>query len=687
MPSFLFKRGYRLVGCALLLVIARPSEAQPLPEPLGRGVVAVSQGNGDVYVGWRLLLSDPENIAFHVYRTGEGAAPVRITEAPLRESTNLIDRGIDLSGPVRYSVRPVIEGVEGEASPTASVARNGYLSIGLRDDLPVGAMLVGTGDLDGDGEFDFVVKRGAQDIDPSQNGTGTDSYKIEAYLRDGTFLWRYDLGPNIRPGIWYSPLVVYDLDGDGRAEVTLKTAETDADLDGDNITDYRDANGRILSGPEYVTVLDGLTGAVLDRQLWIPRGRVSDWGDAYGNRVNRNMIAVAYLDGVRPSLLLMRGLYDRMAVRALDFRNGGLVERWEWLHPSGGGGFQNFRVADIDGDDRDELVHGSIALDDDGATLWNTGEGHGDRLHLTDIDPAHPGLEIWYVQEDPEDYEHPVNLRDAATGALIWGRGDDGWGDVGRGLAADIDPRYPGLEMWGSRGDLYDAQGRSIGTRLSSVNMALWWDADLLRELLDQNRIDKWDWERGSLTRLLTAQGGYGSRNAPMGYGDILGDWREEVWFVSGNNELRIYTTTIPSDRRFPAFMQDRAYRLSVAAQTVGYMQATQPGFYFGPDMPVASAAETSLPPDRFAVERIAPHPVSDRAAFVLTLPAPGAYDVAVYDLLGRALWNETLNAGAPGRYDFRLDFSDRAAGMYVVTVRHTGSGRMIPHRVVVLHP
>ncbi|WP_166237733.1 rhamnogalacturonan lyase [Paenibacillus turpanensis] len=550
-----------------------------------RGVVAVYQGSGNVYVGWRLLQSDSASTGFNVYRkTGSGSA-VKLNSQPITQSTNWVDTGVSIGQSNSYYVRAVINGQEQAASASFTIPANAparpYISVPLRNDTGQAARMVGTGDLDGDGTMDFVVKRGNGDIDPSQSTIPNETYKLEAYKSDGTFLWRVDLGKNIRPGIWYSPFVVYDLDGDGKAEVATKFGEVNQDWNGDGTTNYFNSDGRVLTGPEYLVILDGQTGAIRDRENWIARGNVCDWGDCYGNRVNRNLIGIAFLDGQRPSLITFRGTYTTLKAEAWNFSGGNLSRKWAWSQ-SGGGGFHNFRAGDIDNDGRDEIINGSVAIDDNGTTLWTTGEGHGDRVHMTDINPDRSGKEIFYIQEDPGDYENPISLREARTGKLIWGQGDDSWADVGRGLAADIDPRYRGLEVWSSKGDLYSSTGTKIGTKPSSVNMAIWWDADVQRELLDGTKIDKWNYSTGTLTRLLTAEGSVGSRSAPMGYGDIIGDWREEVWYIYNNSELRIYTTTIPSQQRFPTFLQDSDYRSSLAAETMGYMQATQPGTYFG---------------------------------------------------------------------------------------------------------
>lgn len=659
-------------------------------ETLNRGVVALPQASGEVYVGWRLLATDQEGIAFNVYRTSNGATS-KLNELPLTESTNFVDAGADLSSENAYFVRPVLDGEEQEASSSfvlpADASTRSYLTIPLQDDLSASARLVATGDLDGDGAYDFVVKRGNLDIDPSQNTqwTEADTYKLEAYKSDGTFLWRFDMGVNIRPGIWYSPFLVYDLDGDGSAEVAAKIGEVGEDWNGDGTTDYREPSGRILSGPEYLVLLDGETGQIEARADWIERGDIADWGDDYGNRANRNMLAVAYLDGEQPSLIMMRGLYggqsgfsSKMEAEAWNYRNGELSLQWDWRRSPGGAGFQNYRVGDVDRDGRHEFVHGSVAIDDDGTTMWATGEGHGDRMHMTDISPQREGLEIWYVQEG--GYEHPVHLRDAATGDLLWGKTGN-WGDVGRGTAADIDPRYEGIEVWASSGNFYSAAGETIGRRPLSVNMAIWWDGDLLRELLDGTEVAKWDWEQFSTDPLLTAQGLVGSRNAPMGYADVFGDWREEVWYVTASGELRIYTTTIPTSHRFATMMHDLDYRTSVAAETNGYMQATQPSFYFGPDMLETSQETTSSPPSGINLQGVFPHPVRHTASAVFEAPMAGRYHVAIYDVLGRVVHERQVHLAAAGRRQLRFDVRDQPGGLYVLTVTSARTGRSATQR------
>lgn len=581
---------------------------QRLMENLGRGLVALRVDINKVYLSWRMLASDPENISFNIYRITDTSAPVKLNSVPIN-ITNFVDTTADLTKTNVYFVKPVINDVELESSapfilPANTPIKN-YLSIPLRQDAVnfqgqvQGARLIGVGDLDGDGEYEFVVKRGDQDLDPSQATYPThkpiETYKLEAYDLNGTFMWRVDLGINIRPGIWYSPFVVYDLDCDGRAEVVTKIGDGAkiltssgeiidlGDINGDGILNYTDNLGRQYFGPEYFAIIDGFSGRVLAIGDWIPMRSWHYWGDDYGNRAHRHYLGIAYVDGYMPSLIVARGTYTELYMDVWNWRNNTLTRVWSW-HRSGGGAFHSIRVGDVDGDSKDEIIHGSIAIDDNGVTIWVTGQGHGDRFHLTDIDPTRPGLEIWYVQERPGINFYGIHLRDAKTGELIWGRSGAGFGDqdIGRGLAADIDPRYPGLECWATRGFLYSARGEEIGPLPSQCNFGIWWDGDLLREHLDATSIAKWNYNNGVFDIIFVMDGcEVGSRNAPMGYGDILGDWREEVWYVdSMRREIRVYITTIPTSIRLTTLMHDPIYRLTVSQETVGYMQSTQISFY-----------------------------------------------------------------------------------------------------------
>jgi len=581
------------VTIGTILLFATGAIAQRQMENLGRGLVAIDQGGGKVYIGWRMLGTDPDNIAFNVYRNN-----ARINSQPITESTNLVDDNGNTSA--TYTVRAVINGAEGETSAPAKVWSQNYVSIPLAT--PDGYMPndASVGDLDGDGEYEIVLHQAGRSRDNAQGGM-TDTPILEAYKLDGTFLWRINLGRNIREGAHYTQFMVYDLDGDGKAEVACKTADGTIDGKGKTIgdpnADYRNSRGYILDGPEFLTVFEGMTGAELVTTHYIPpRGNVSDWGDDNGNRVDRFLTCIAYIDGQRPSLIMCRGYYTRAVLAAWNFRDGKLTHVWTFDSDDGtagnrdyrGQGNHNLAVGDIDGDGKDEIVYGACAIDHDGRGLYSTGLGHGDAMHLSDINPDRAGLEVFAIHERPR-HPYGANLRDAATGKVIWGLQLK---DPGRGLAIDIDLRHRGYECWtNDSAGLYNCKGEKISdAKPRSCNMGIWWDGDVLRELLDGVTIYKWDYTDGRATRLFSAEGcarNNGSKSNPCLAADILGDWREElICRTTNNKELRIFTTTIPTNRRFYTFMHDPVYRLSVAWQNVAYNQPTQTGFYMGDGMP-----------------------------------------------------------------------------------------------------
>jgi rhamnogalacturonan endolyase len=600
--------GIKRVAAALILiqgVLASTVSAQREMEPLGRGVVAIPRGDGKVFVGWRLLGTDPDDIAFNLYRSTAGAPPVKVNPEPLRNATSLVDTDADSKEVLSYLVRPVRDGRELEGCapfslPAGAPARP-YLSLPLQTLPGHTPNDASVGDLDGDGEYEIILKQEMRGRDNSQAGR-TGETKLEAYKLDGRFLWRINLGKNIREGAHYTQFMVYDLDGDDKAEVVCKTADGTVDgmgkPIGDAAADHRNASGFILEGPEFLTVFEGATGKALATAEYLPpRGKVADWGDDRGNRVDRFLAAVAHLDGSRPSVIMCRGYYTRTVLAAWNWRDGSLSNVWTFDSDDGtpgnrsyrGQGNHNLRVGDIDGDGKDEIVYGACAIDDNGKGLYTTGLGHGDAIHLSDIDPDRPGLEVFDIHERPR---HPVGaeFRDARTGALIWGKPSP---DVGRGVSLDIDPRHRGHEMWASGQGLtglWNVKGEQVSDRKPrSCNFAVWWDGDLLREILDGNRISKWNWEDGTETNLVTAEdctSNNSTKSTPCLCADILGDWREEViWRTTDGTELRIYTTTTPTAHRLPTLMHDPIYRLSVACQNVGYNQPTQTGFYLGDGM------------------------------------------------------------------------------------------------------
>jgi rhamnogalacturonan endolyase len=597
-------------AAAALLVLAAGQTAERQMERLGRGVVAVHEGGGKVFVSWRLLGTDPDGIAFNLYRrSGDGEA-VKRNDEPMSGPTCFGDTGADLTLATSYFVRPVLDGREGEASAPFTLAAGApvrpYLSVPLRTPEGYQPNDASVGDLDGDGEYEIVLHQAGRGRDNSRPGT-TDEPILEAYGLDGTFFWRIRLGRNIREGAHYTQFMVHDLDGDGRAEVAAKTADGTVDGQGNVIgdagADHRNASGYVLAGPELLTVFDGRTGAALATAEYVPpRGDVRSWGDDYGNRVDRFLACIAYLDGERPSLVMCRGYYTRAVIAAWNWRGGKLARVWTFDTDDGTPGNREYRgqgnhgigVADVDGDGKDEIVYGSCVIDHDGKGLHSTGLGHGDAMHVSDLDPDRPGLEVFKANGDGPS-PAGIQLRDAATGKQIWGAPSTGRRGAGRALALDIDPRHPGHEMWGKGeglGALHDARGEQISAvSPRSCNMGVWWDGDLLRELLDDTKISKWDWGGGREATLLDAgthgcASNNGSKANPCLCADILGDWREEViWRTRDGKELRIFTTTAPTEHRLPALMHDPVYRLSVAWQNVAYNQPAHTGFHLGHGM------------------------------------------------------------------------------------------------------
>ncbi len=615
-------------------------------EYLDRGLVAMRASPDTAFVSWRMLGTDPDTITFNVYRSEDGSAPAKINGEPLANATSFLDRTVDFSGPVTYYVRPIIDGVgqlpSDPVTLPAEAPEQQYLEVPLQRPADVaesGAIPAYTysandtsvGDLDGDGQYEIVVKWDPSNAkDNSQSGFTGNVY-LDAYKMDGTHLWRIDLGHNIRAGAHYTQFLVYDFDGDGKAEIVCKTADGTVsgtgEVIGDASADYRNGSGYVLSGPEFLTVFDGATGGILTTTDYVPeRGNVSDWGDGYGNRVDRFLAAVAYLDGERPSIVMARGYYTRSALVAYDWRDGELTQRWIFdtghattgpLAAYRGQGAHSLSVGDVDGDGFDEIVYGAATIDHDGTGLYSTGLGHGDATHLSDMDPDRPGLEFFMIHESPAAYgENGSSVQDAATGDIIYGV-DGGGSDVGRGVAADIDPRYVGYETWASRGGLYNIDGTLISdTRPGMMNFLVYWDGDLLRELLDGTRIAKWDAERSTTDTLFEPPGvasNNGTKSNPALSADLFGDWREEViWRTTDSSALRIYSTTIPTEHRFRTLMHDRHYRLAIAWQNVAYNQPPHPGFYLGEDMspPPAPDLDIVVPAGVSA-----PAPVADRFA------------------------------------------------------------------------
>jgi rhamnogalacturonan endolyase len=603
----------------LLSAQPRYDMQQLLRERLNRGVTAVRDGEGQVCVTWRTLSTDGRGEAFDVYRNG-----VKLNRQPLTAGgTFFIDRQPLNGEKVVYEVRG--GGMNGNCTLDAD-SPVGYIPITL--DKPQGGTTpdgrrydytandASIGDVDGDGQYELFLKWEPTNAHDNAHPGYTGNVLIDCYSigngsgGDGRKLWRIDLGRNIRAGAHYTQFMVYDFDGDGRAEMMCKTADGTQDgtggVIGDGTKDWRtgaptsleptrDENkseGRILQGPEYLTVFDGMTGRALATVDYVPeRGELKAWGDGYANRSDRFLAAVAYLDGRRASAIFCRGYYTRTVIAAWDWDGSRLTSRWvfdtnqpQWAAYAGQGN-HNLRVCDVDGDGCDEITYGSMCVDNDGSGLYNTGFGHGDAIHL--VPEPDGSLYIWDCHENKRD---GVDLRHAATGRVVFRNPSPT--DVGRCMAADIDPEHPGTELWSSADEcIYNIKGEVVHERLGgrrSINFGIWWDGDLLRELLDHEQVLKYDAARKEIRRLFRFDGckfNNWTKSTPCLQADILGDWREEVVTrTADSRELRIYVSTIPTEYRINCLEEDMPYRLSVAAQNVAYNQPPEPGYYIGPE-------------------------------------------------------------------------------------------------------
>jgi rhamnogalacturonan endolyase len=578
---------------------AAAADSTGTSENLNRGLVSMRTSKGN-FLSWRLLKSDAAGTAFNVYR-----GTTKVNTTPVTAGTDFTDT----AGPAgaSYTVRPVLNGVETLAATAGTPVQT---LAATSQDVPIQIPAGGTtpdgvaytysandasvGDLDGDGSYEIVLKWDPSNSkDNSQSGYTGDVF-IDAYKLNGTRLWRIDLGKNIRAGQHYTQFQVYDYDGDGKAEVAMKTADGTKDgggtVIGSSTADYRNSSGYILTGPEYFTVFNGQTGKAMATTDFVPaRGTVSSWGDSYGNRVDRFLAGTAYLDGSKPSIIMARGYYTRSVITAWDWRNGALTRRWTFDSNAStngskwtGQGDHQLSVADVDGDGKDEIIYGAMAIDDNGAGLWVNGQGHGDAMHVGDLIPSRAGLEEFKVDEDTSKLA--AWMADAKTGSIIWSNATCGC-DNGRGVSDDIYSGSAGAESWSSGvSGLFNTSGTNIGRKPGSANFVIYWDGDAQRELLDATHIDKYG--TSADTRLLTASGVHsnnGTKAVPTLQADILGDWREEViWPTTDNKALRIYSTTDSTSISHTSLMQDRMYREAIAWQNTAYNQPPHASFALG---------------------------------------------------------------------------------------------------------
>lgn len=582
-------------------------------EYLKRGIVAIPSDSG-IFISWRLLGTEAQNTHFDVYRT-ENNQTQKLNKKPLLNETNFLDKTADKGKSYTYFVKSNTQHQDVDqdfAKYTAN--QKPYFSIPLKTPAGYTPNDASIADLDGDGEYEIILHQTGRSHDNSQKGE-TDPPIIQAYKLDGQFLWEINLGKNIREGAHYTQFLVYDLDQDGKAEIVMKTADGSQDgqgkVIGDSKKNYVNENGMILSGPEFLTVFDGRSGAEIHTVNYqVPRfaGNLNPtneemtetWGDAKGNRIDRFLGAVAYLDGKTPSVIMSRGYYTRTAIAAWDFKDKKLSLRWLFDTESSeenkqyrGQGNHNLTIADVDNDGKDEIVFGAMTVDDNGKILNSTGYGHGDALHVGDLDPSNPGLEIFDIQERFDDAG--AHFRDGKTGKVLWKLPSTVYSQAskfqgpGRGLSLNIDPRYDGSESWAAGAGLkgiYTARGKKISDKNPPANMGIYWDGDFLSEILDGTVVSKWDWknERANLifdAKNFQCESNNGTKKNPTLVADLFGDWREEVIYrTTDNKELRIFSTTIPTKHRLYTLMHNPQYRLSIVWQNVGYNQPPHTDYY-----------------------------------------------------------------------------------------------------------
>jgi len=613
------KKNYKLrvSGFILLLLLSlNQLSAQRPMDKLDRSVVAQKISNG-IYINWRITADEWYNTFYKVYRDG-----TLINTTTTSGASNYLDAAGTTTS--KYTVSRVKNGIESIQSASASVNTKGYIEIPMRDIKSLskqGYYLndATAADLDGDGQYEIIIKRMNRDW----SDTCVDFTYFEAYKLDGTFMWAIDVGPNITMDVEIN-IAAFDFDGDGKAEVFMRSSDgtvfgldknnqngtSVGDRDGDGYINYRQApfngiggDGFMNAGPEYLSLIDGVTGKELDWTNFIPRGSSSDWGDNYGHRANKFFFGAPYLDGIHPSLFIGRGIYTQTKMRTYDVVNKKLVSRWNWESTGAWAGYayqgnHNYSIADTDGDGKDEIVWGSMCVDHNGTGLYSTGLGHGDALHVGDFDPYRKGTEVFAANEASPG----TNLRDGKTGQILYRHVTPS--DCGRCCVANITDTYRGAECWGGGVGLSATDKTDLSNFGLSENYALYWDGDLLQELCDHSgfststgvgygSITKFN-GYGNITTLLTADAyscNY-TKGTPCLQADLIGDWREEeVWWRKDSLALRIYTTPIATTNRIYSLMLDHQYRQAICWQMCGYNQPPHASFYLGSDFP------TPIPP------------------------------------------------------------------------------------------
>lgn len=581
-----------LVASSFLPLVSAQAETAPRQmEKLGRGAVAVRDGS-NVFISWRLLALDEPGIGFNIYRSSPGEKEIKLNDSVLTNSTNYQDKTANTSEDNTYRIVPVIGGKETNEQKAGSTftlkagkADGPYVSIPIKKGGPIRNVWIG--DFDGNGEYDYLVVRNKEK-----------HQVVEAYKQDGTFLWSANMGPNsknknrISPGsatldtgMW-DGATVYDLDGDGKAEVILKIADGVTFGDGERWTDSSDSK-------QWIAILDGLTGELKSTSS-LPNDYISMGPLA-------TQLGIGYLNGKTPSVVVYAKNRNKdrtfnLVMSAYSYNGSDLEMDWKWLRGSqDAGDSHQIRIGDYNSDGKDEISQIGFMLNGDGTLRYSLADdnvGHGDRFYIGKFDPNSDGFQGFGVQQDNRSglMEH---YYDASNGSMLWQHVDKataGTQDVGRADVGDIDPRYPGYEVWSFSGIYNGPTNTQITTRENQPypSFRLWWDGDLLSESWNDGKIEKWNYDTNKVSRLVTNWkfefAKVNDRRAPAFYGDIFGDWREEVVMTNRDyDKLIIFTTSTPTDKRLYTLAQNPMYRNSMTLK--GYYQSHLTDYYLGSEM------------------------------------------------------------------------------------------------------
>ncbi|MBQ0019541.1 MAG: autotransporter-associated beta strand repeat-containing protein [Bacteroidales bacterium] len=615
------KKKILLAMAVALGVGTMPMQAQRVADKLDRGLVAQKAATG-VYLNWRILGEEYYDVTYNVYRDG-----TKLNAEPLSVSNYTDKTGTTSS---TYTIKAVVRGVEQDASKSVKPWSTSYKEIKLTHEGIASKLIPNDAccaDVNGDGELEILMKfdndsEAAQSYPkagPTVDGKVTGEYSIFECLKlDGTRLWWVNCGPNM--GDFQNNeqnIVAYDWDCDGKAEAVMRLAEGSTihyangktytiganGQNGTSWTNYRAATGGgtnwfVHDGKEFLVYCNGETGEVyqcIDFPLARFEAGETDlnkaWGDGYGHRSSKFFFGAPYLDGRKPSIFLARGIYTRHKMVALDVNPAThkLTQRWKWYNntngPWKGQGYHNFAIADVDWDGRDEIVFGSMVIDDNGKGLSTAGLGHGDAQHCGDLNPYVHGQEQFCCNEDEQGF----NYRDATT-SKIYAQTLHVGKDVGRAMAGNFTEAYPGGlgTAWGTISTVANAEVSGLDATGVNSNMRIYWDGDLVSETFNGEKLNDSPGviaKYGSWTPIYTCAGSLTNnytKATPCYQGDILGDWREEIIMRTPDNNIRIYTTPTSTTYRIPTLWADHQYRNAMVWQMCGYNQPPHPSFFLG---------------------------------------------------------------------------------------------------------